>query len=114
MPINETNSLEALKDALTYYYDKTGNDVTFEYILFYNFNDSLKDAENLMKFTRYVPSKVNIIEYNPISESSYTNTDPQTLDKFRDYLTRKGVNVRVRRSRGKDIDAACGQLANKN
>ena len=114
MPINETNSLEALKDALTYYYDKTGNDVTFEYILFYNFNDSLKDAENLMKFTRHVPSMVNIIEYNPISESSYTNTDPQTLDKFRDYLTRKGVNVRVRRSRGKDIDAACGQLANKN
>jgi len=114
MPVNETNSLTALKDALTYYYDKTGNDVTFEYILFYNFNDSLKDAENLMKFTRHVPSKVNIIEYNPISESSYTNTDPQTLDKFRDYLTRKGVNVRVRRSRGKDIDAACGQLANKN
>jgi 23S rRNA (adenine2503-C2)-methyltransferase len=114
MPINETNSLESLKGALQYYYDKTGNDVTFEYILFYNFNDSLKDADNLMKFTRVVPSKVNIIEYNPISESSFTNTDPQTLEKFRDYLTRKGVNVRVRRSRGKDIDAACGQLANKN
>ncbi|NNF33308.1 MAG: 23S rRNA (adenine(2503)-C(2))-methyltransferase RlmN [Saprospiraceae bacterium] len=114
MPINETNSLEALRSALTYYHDKTGNDVTFEYILFYNFNDSLKDADNLLKFTRYVPSKVNIIEYNPISESSFTNTDPQTLDKFRDFLTRKGVNVRVRRSRGKDIDAACGQLANKN
>ena len=114
MPINETNSLNSLREALEYYYSRTKNEVTFEYILFYNFNDSLKDAENLLKFTRYVPSKVNIIEYNPVSEVEFTGAAEGTLEKFRDYLTRKGVNVRVRRSRGKDIDAACGQLANKN
>jgi 23S rRNA (adenine2503-C2)-methyltransferase len=114
MPINETNTLEAIKEALEYYYDKSGKPVTFEYILFYHFNDSLKDADNLFKFTKHVPSKVNIIEYNPISEADFRNTDANTLDKFQDFLTKKGVNVRVRRSRGKDIDAACGQLANKN
>jgi 23S rRNA (adenine2503-C2)-methyltransferase len=81
--------------------------------LFYNFNDTLEDAAELEKFTRYVPSKVNIIEYNPIAEASFTNAKAQQLDQFAAFLTRKGVNVRVRRSRGKDIDAACGQLANR-
>lgn len=114
MPINDTNSLTSLKEALLYYHENTGNPVTFEYILFYNFNDSLKDADNLYKFSQLVPSKVNIIEYNPISNATFKNSDSQTLDKFQDYLTKKGINVRVRRSRGKDIDAACGQLANKN
>jgi 23S rRNA (adenine2503-C2)-methyltransferase len=113
MPINESNSLKALKNALQYYYDKTKKPVTFEYILFYNFNDTLDDAAELEKFTRYVPSKVNIIEYNPIAEASFTNAKAQQLDQFAAFLTRKGVNVRVRRSRGKDIDAACGQLANR-
>lgn len=113
MPISETNSLAALRDALKHYFAKTKNDVTFEYIVFYNFNDTLEDAEELYQFTRHVPSKVNIIEYNPIANANYTNTDKDTLDKFAEYLERKGVNVNVRRSRGKDIDAACGQLAGK-
>ena len=113
MPINETNTLDALKEALQYYYSKTKNQVTFEYIVFYEFNDSLEDAAKLYKFTKAVPSKVNIIEYNPIDQAKFRNTDPETLDRFADYLRKKGVNVRVRRSRGKDIDAACGQLANK-
>lgn len=114
MPINETNSLKALKTALQYYYEKTKKQVTFEYILFYNFNDTLEDAAELEQFTRYVPSKVNIIEYNPIAEAHFTNTKANRLDQFAAFLNRKGVNVRVRRSRGKDIDAACGQLANRN
>jgi 23S rRNA (adenine2503-C2)-methyltransferase len=114
MPINESNSLEALKEALQYYYQKTRNRITFEYILFYGFNDSLEDAEDLYKFTRHVPSKVNIIEYNPISEATYAKAAPDTIDKFASYLEERGVVVKVRRSRGKDIDAACGQLANKN
>ncbi len=113
MPINESNTLDVLSKALQYFYKKTGNRITFEYILFYNFNDSLQDAEELYRFWKKVPARINIIEYNPISEAKYTNTDPQTLEKFSTYLEKKGVNVNVRRSRGKDIDAACGQLANK-
>lgn len=114
MPINETNTLEALKDALQYFYKKTHNKITFEYIVFNNFNDSLDDAEKLWKFTEQVPAKVNIIEYNPIAEADFKNTEEDKLDRFANYLKNKGVNVQVRRSRGKDIDAACGQLANKS
>lgn len=114
MPINETNTLEALREALLYFHNQTKNRITFEYILFYNFNDTLADAEKLLKFTRQVPARVNIIEYNPISEADFKNTEADRLEKFANYLTKNGANVHVRRSRGKDIDAACGQLANKN
>ena len=113
MPINETNSLVNLAEALTYFYKKTGTRITFEYIVFYNFNDTAQDAHELYEFTKRVPAKVNIIEYNPIAEADFKNTDPQTLDKFAGYLDSRGVIVNVRRSRGKDIDAACGQLAGK-
>ncbi|GAB3891073.1 dual-specificity RNA methyltransferase RlmN [Spirosoma agri] len=113
MPINESNTLAALGDALGYFYKKTGTRITFEYILFYNFNDTQQDAQELWKFTKRVPAKVNIIEYNPIAEANFKNTDPQTLDRFAGFLEDKGVTVNVRRSRGKDIDAACGQLAGK-
>lgn len=114
MPINESNSLVSLRDALKYFYAKTKGEITFEYIVFHKFNDTLQDAEELYRFTKHVPSKVNIIEYNPISEAQYANTDPQTLDKFAAYLQNRGVVVNIRRSRGKDIDAACGQLAIRN
>lgn len=114
MPINESNSLVALRDALKYFYAQTKGEITFEYIVFYKFNDTLQDAEELYRFTKHVPVKVNIIEYNPISEAQYANTDPATLDKFAAYLAERGVVVNIRRSRGKDIDAACGQLAIRN
>lgn len=113
MPINDANNLEVLKEALQHYYKKTRNRVTFEYIVFDDFNDDLTDAEELYRFTKYVPSKVNIIEYNPIGEADFVNAGQDRLMRFSDYLEKKGVNVHVRRSRGKDIDAACGQLANK-
>jgi 23S rRNA (adenine2503-C2)-methyltransferase len=113
MPINETNTLDALAEALNYFYEKTGNDITFEYIVFKNFNDSLVDARELAEFAKKVPAKINIIQYNPIAEAEFQNTDPVSLQEFQSYLERKGLVVNVRRSRGKDIDAACGQLANK-
>lgn len=114
MPINESNTLDSLRDALKYYFQKTKNKVTYEYIVFNNFNDTQKDAEELYQFTKHLPAKVNVIEYNPIAEANFVNTDEKTLDKFCKYLENKGVNVHLRRSRGKDIDAACGQLAIKD
>jgi 23S rRNA (adenine2503-C2)-methyltransferase len=114
MPINESNSLDNLAEALNYFYKKTGNRITFEYIVFHNFNDTLQDVRELWEFTKKVPARVNIIEYNPIAEADFKNTEADRLDKFAAFLENKGVTVSVRRSRGKDIDAACGQLANKD
>ena len=114
MPINETNTLEALAEALKYFYDKTGTKVTYEYIVFNNFNDSLEDAKELYEFSKNIPCKINIIEYNPIEEADFVNTTEDKLFAFGRYLEERGVVVVVRRSRGKDIDAACGQLAGKN
>ncbi len=113
MPINESNSLKNLAAALNYFYQKTGNRITFEYIVFNNFNDSLQDAKELWEFTKKVPAKVNIIEYNPINEADFLNTSEEKLNKFAQFLEDKGIIVKVRKSRGKDIDAACGQLAIK-
>jgi 23S rRNA (adenine2503-C2)-methyltransferase len=114
MPINESNSLDNLAEALNYFYKKTGNRITFEYIVFNNFNDTLQDAKELWEFCKRVPARVNIIEYNPIAEADFKNAESDRLDQFAAYLEQKGVSVHVRRSRGKDIDAACGQLANKS
>ncbi len=114
MPINETNDLQTLTEALTYYYNLTKNPITFEYILFNDFNDSLKDADELIKICRKIPSKVNLIEYNPIGMARFEKPDEEKVDHFMEYLQRHKVNARLRRSRGKDIDAACGQLANIN
>ncbi|HEY1030162.1 MAG TPA: 23S rRNA (adenine(2503)-C(2))-methyltransferase RlmN [Flavipsychrobacter sp.] len=113
MPINETSNLEDLVDALNYFYQKTKNEITFEYILFNKFNDSLQDADELIKLYRRVPvDLVNIIEYNPIELADFSKPDEAITDRFMAYLESKRVNARLRRSRGKDIDAACGQLAN--
>lgn len=113
MPINETSNLEDLVDALNYFYKQTKNEITFEYILFKNFNDSIEDADELIKLYRQVPvDLVNIIEYNDIEKARFTKPDAEVTDKFMRYLESKRVNARLRRSRGKDIDAACGQLAN--
>ncbi|GEM62878.1 putative dual-specificity RNA methyltransferase RlmN [Sphingobacterium faecium NBRC 15299] len=114
MPINEQNTLEALADALKYFYAKTKSPITFEYIVFDNFNDDLEDAKELARFCKHVPCKVNIIEYNPISLASFVNADADKIEVFANYLKNQGIITNVRRSRGKDIDAACGQLAIKD
>ncbi|SKB79655.1 23S rRNA (adenine(2503)-C(2))-methyltransferase RlmN [Daejeonella lutea] len=114
MPINEQNSLKALAESLKYYFSKTRNPVTYEYIIFNGFNDNLQDAEELAKFCKHIPCKVNIIEYNPISFADFENADIDKTDQFATYLRKQGINTNIRRSRGKDIDAACGQLAVKS
>lgn len=113
MPINEQNSLAALADALKYYYAKTKNPVTFEYIVFHDFNDELQDAKELAQFCKHVPCKVNIIEYNPIALADFVNAEADKIEQFAEYLRSQQIVTNVRRSRGKDIDAACGQLAIK-
>ncbi|MFN3876230.1 MAG: 23S rRNA (adenine(2503)-C(2))-methyltransferase RlmN [Flavobacteriales bacterium] len=114
MPINEQNSLAELKDALRYYTRTSGKPVTFEYILLRGFNDSLQDAQELVRYASDVRAKVNLIEYNPIEGGEFGRTEPQAAEAFQRHLLGKGIIARIRRSRGRDIDAACGQLANKN
>lgn len=114
MPINDTNNLEELADSLRYFYEKTGARVTYEYIIFDELNDSLEDAQELAEFAKIIPCKINIIEYNPVEGAGFKKAKPEKTDTFAAYLEAKNLIVNVRRSRGKDIDAACGQLANKN
>lgn len=114
MPINESNDLESLIEAINYFYSKTKNKVSLEYILFKNLNDSLDDAKKLVKIYRRIPAHmVNIIEYNSVDGTEFQKPDVEITEQFVQYLSNNNVNVRIRRSRGQDIDAACGQLANK-
>jgi len=115
MPINESNNLKAVIDSLNHFYKLTGNEITLEYILFKDFNDSLDDADELVKIYRQVPADlVNIIEYNTIEAADFQKPENSVVEAFMKYLEKNRVNARLRRSRGKDIDAACGQLANVN
>jgi len=114
MPINESNNLEALLEALEYFYQKTKCRISYEYIAFERFNDSIEDAANLVRLCRRrFHVRVNIIEYNPIEGVVFEKSEENRLNAFAAHLAKNGVTVTVRRSRGKDIDAACGQLANK-
>ena len=114
MAINETNNLEALMSALIYFYHRTRNRISYEYIAFSGFNDTIEDAKKLTALCHDFPVRVNIIEYNQVEGVPYTKSTVDDLDKFAAYLSKHRVRVTVRRSRGKDIDAACGQLANKD
>jgi 23S rRNA (adenine2503-C2)-methyltransferase len=114
MAINQSNSLEVLARSLRHFHEKTGERVTFEYIIFKDFNDGIEDARALARFCKNVPCKINIIEYNPIDAGGFQMTTPERLEAFVSFLEGCNLVVNVRRSRGKDIDAACGQLANKN
>lgn len=114
MDINRSNDLETLKRALKRFHEKTGKRITLEFIVFKDFNDEEEDAQDLIAFCNEVPSKVNIIEYNPIDGGYLEQASRKKFESFVEILESNGVIVNVRRSRGKDIDAACGQLANKN
>ena len=113
MTINDSNNLKELVEALDYYFKKTKIAVTYEYILFEGINDTLEDVMNIAKMCKRIPSKVNVIEYNTVDGTGFRKPDEESFDKFIEQLQKNRVNVRVRKSRGKDIDAACGQLANK-
>jgi len=113
MPINDTNSLEELSDALRHWYKMTRSKVTYEYVVWEGINDKEQDIQALLKFCQAVPCKVNLIEYNPIDDGPFRQAAVPVIDRYIDVLERHGITTRVRRSRGKDIDAACGQLANK-
>ena len=106
MPINEQNNLEILMDSIEYFYKKTRNKISYEYIAFQDFNDSLEDAKNLVKLCKRFPVRVNIIEYNPIDGAPFLKSTEHRIDDFAKYLRDHEVMVTVRRSRGKDIDAA--------
>jgi 23S rRNA (adenine2503-C2)-methyltransferase len=114
MAINETNNLSTLLEALKYFYKKTGNRISYEYIAFENFNDTIADAKNLIRMCSQFPVRVNIIEYNPVKGLDFTKSTEDHINNFAKEVRKHGIMITVRRSRGKDIDAACGQLANEN
>lgn len=114
MPINKANPVADLADALKYWYAKTGRRVTYEYVVWKGINDKREDIEALVKFCHHIPCKVNLIEYNPTGEDRFQQASEEALEAYISALDRAGIVAKVRRSRGKDIDAACGQLANKN
>ena len=113
MPFNETFPLTDLREALEYWYAKTNRKITYEYVVWKDVNDKQKDIDALVKFCKYVPCKVNLIEYNPIDDGEFQQASNTAIEKYIQSLERNRIIVNVRRSRGKDIDAACGQLANK-
>ena len=114
MPINDTNPLDELADALRYWYQKTKKKVTYEYVVWKGINDTEEHARALLKFARIIPSKVNLIEYNPIDDGEFQQASESALNMYMHLLESNGITTRIRKSRGKDIDAACGQLANKS
>jgi 23S rRNA (adenine2503-C2)-methyltransferase len=114
MPFNENFPLKDLKEALEYWYAKTSSRVTYEYIVWKGINDNRESIMALVDFCKYVPCKVNLIEYNPIDDGDFQQAKPQVVSDYVSILEMNDIIVNVRRSRGKDIDAACGQLANKS
>ncbi|GAA3780609.1 23S rRNA (adenine(2503)-C(2))-methyltransferase RlmN [Corallibacter vietnamensis] len=113
MPFNATFPLSDLRESLQYWYAKTKNRITYEYVVWKGINDKRKDVDALVEFCKFAPSKVNLIEYNPIDDGEFQQANNEALDMYVNVLEKNNITVTVRRSRGKDIDAACGQLANK-
>lgn len=113
MPINKTNSLKDLAKAISYFHEKTGTRITFEYLMLKDFNDSLSDAKKLADYCKIVPCKVNLIEFNPTGDGLFNKSPKAKTQAFFEFIESKNMIVNIRNSRGEDIDAACGQLANK-
>jgi len=114
MPINKKYNLKELSDAIKYFYKKTGERITFEYLMLNNVNDSVEEAESLADYCKAFPVKINLIEYNPVPEFDFLPSTAERLKRFETHLLNKNMIVNIRRSRGKEIAAACGQLANRH
>ena len=114
MPFNARMNLEDLRSSLEYWYAKTRSRITYEYVVWEGINDQASDIQALVNFCKFAPAKVNLIEYNPIDDGNFKQANDQVIDNYVRKLEKNGITVTVRRSRGKDIDAACGQLANKS
>jgi 23S rRNA (adenine2503-C2)-methyltransferase len=113
MPFSENFPLEDLRESLEYWYRKTKSKISYEYVVWKGINDTKASIDALVKFCKYVPCKVNLIEYNPIDDGEFQQASEESINAYIKALENSGIVVKVRRSRGKDIDAACGQLANK-
>ena len=113
MPINQKINLEELRESVRYFYDKTGSRVTYEYILFKDLNDSIGDAQKLVQFAKASPCKINLIEYNTVDDFPYKKSSNKVTERFITYLETRNIITNLRKSKGKDINAACGQLVNK-
>ncbi len=113
MPFSENFPLADLRASLEYWYKKTKSKISFEYVVWKGINDNKESVDALVKFCKYVPCKVNLIEYNPIDDGEFQQASEESINAYIKALEATGIVVKVRRSRGKDIDAACGQLANK-
>jgi len=114
MPFNEKFTLTELRNSLIYWYEKTKNRITYEYVVWEGINDKIEDINALVEFCKFAPSKVNLIQYNSIDDPNFIQAKNSAIDLYMDILEKNKITVTFRRSRGKDIDAACGQLANKS
>ena len=114
MPFNEKFTLTELRNSLIYWYEKTKNRITYEYVVWEGINDKIEDINALVEFCKFAPSKVNLIQYNSIDDPDFIQAKNSAIDLYMEILEKNKITVTFRRSRGKDIDAACGQLANKS
>jgi len=112
--VNDASNVKDLMDSMLYWYEKTGSLITIEYVVWKDLNDGPEDIQALVALCKRVPSKVNLIEYNAIGDGRFQKATLRSIDAYVGALEHAGVTVNIRRSRGKDIDAACGQLANKS
>jgi len=112
MDINSVNDLDDLKNALIYFFNKTKIKITYEYIMLKDFNDTKKDALDLIKFCKIIPSKVNLIEFNTVKKTNFMKSSDTITKEFIEILKKEKIIVNLRKSRGEDVNAACGQLAN--
>jgi 23S rRNA (adenine2503-C2)-methyltransferase len=114
MPFSKNFPLADLRESLEYWYRKTKSKITYEYVVWKGINDNKEAVDALVKFCKYVPCKVNLIEYNPIDDGEFQQASDEAINLYIKELSKYDIVAKVRRSRGKDIDAACGQLANKS
>ena len=113
MPFTKDFSLNELQESLIYWYKKTKSKITYEYVVWKGINDSKTDINALIQYCKVVPSKVNLIEYNSIGDDNFVGASNKSIKLYQEELEKNNITVTIRRSRGQDIDAACGQLANK-